>query len=207
MNVEEKDFVSMFRKIAQLRQEVSSYILAPDKIPASVDDLCDVVSRMYGLKIEVRKVTAPGVFLRGALLRFFTSAGKRALILVRSGQAEEWTRFTVAKELSQIILDEEEDFTIDAVQTITNIMHSINLDLNGDGGHSLDSITLGERLSELCAMEFLYPAEFHAQDHEKIAALSSSFGRLALKWKMPAVAIAWAHQEDYRAICAACRGK
>lgn len=207
MNVEEQNLIRMFQKIDQLRNEIKQYMIAPDKIPVSVDDLCDVVRRMYGVEIEVREVAAPGKFLRGTLLLYNTNGQKKACILVRAGQTDDWKRFTVAKELSQIVLDEEEDYSTDAVVTITGLMHSLQLDMNGEGDYHPDTVVLNERLSELCAMEFLYPAEFHERDYSEIERGGLNYRKLALRWKIPIVAAGWAHQADYRAACKECRGR
>lgn len=172
MNLDGQKAEKIFKKIKQVREEINAVYLAPDRPHLSVKELCDIVSRMYNLKIEAYEVPFEGEFLRGMIERY----EERAVIYIRKGQSEDWKRFIAAKELCHIVADEPEDWSVHGDVTISKLLAEHQL----AGVQLADAVVQSETFAEIGAIELLYPFKDRVKDRENCQTLASiaSFYRI-----------------------------
>ena len=108
----------VFRKVRQVQGEIRAYCLAPDRPDLPVEDFQRIVSQMYNIEILKFSVPFEGSFVRGMLERY----RNKAIIYIKKGMGEEWTRFVAVKEMCHIVNDEEEDWSVNGVSTIKEML-------------------------------------------------------------------------------------
>lgn len=174
-----------YRKVKHIREHMKAYCLAPDRAKLSIEDLRWCISDMYDVKIEMREVAFEGEYLRGLVERY----EGRARILIRAGQGEEWMRFTAAKELCHIAIDEKEDWSPRGHETIENLLLEDQLDNQDADKHKARKMAhataQSEKLAVIAAIELMYPHEFREDDLKKIAERGTTQKALALHFHVP----------------------
>jgi Zn-dependent peptidase ImmA (M78 family) len=131
---------------------------------------------MYKLPITIYGVSFDADYTRGMLLRF----NDRAVVYVRHQLESDWRRFTAVKEVCHIILDEQEDWSTDGVQTIADLQNDLTLE------RELGKATSqSETLAELAAIELMYPWECRMADLKKLANGETTEIKIALEQRMP----------------------
>jgi len=190
MIVETAKIESTFRKVKQIKEYMQHYCIAPDRAKMSVEDLQRCISDMYGIKIEKQEVLFEGEYLRGLVERYEA----RARIFLRTGQGEEWMRFTATKELCHLAIDEKEDWSPRGHETIQSLLIEDRLDLDGDevaqeARKLADSRAQSEKLAEIAAVELMYPYEFRQDDIKAIAKGTTTLKALAVHFQVPAYVI------------------
>jgi hypothetical protein len=100
-------FVSMLKKIQQVREHYKTYILDGAGLPVSIEDLKWVIRDIYKIEIVTFEVNYAGEFTRGLVERYST----QARILIRKGMNKRLQRFVAAKEMAHIVIDEPEDWS------------------------------------------------------------------------------------------------
>jgi hypothetical protein len=197
MIVETARIEATFRKVKQIKEYMQQYCIAPDRTKLSIEDLQWSVSEMYDIKIEKREVLFEGDHVRGLVERY----ADRARILVRAGQGEEWMRFTAAKELCHLAIDEKEDWSPRGHETIQSLLIEERLDLVGDpeaqkARKMADSRAQSEKLAEIAASELMYPHHFRESDIQAIADGKTTISALAMHFHAPSYIIGSAHHPN-----------
>jgi len=197
MIVQTAKIEATFRKVKQIKEYMQQYCIAPDRSKLSVEDLQRCVSDMYSVKIEKREVLFEGEYLRGLVERY----RDRARILIRAGQGEEWMRFTAAKELCHLAIDEKEDWSPRGHETIQSLLIEERLDNEGDAAalkarKLADSRAQSEKLAEIAAGELMYPHEFRENDIKAIADGKTTLKALAVHFHVPAYVIGVSHHPN-----------
>jgi len=123
----------------------------------SIENIETVIERIIRLPISKFTVNKETRHTLGSFHRF----EDRIEIYVRKELDPLVERFVVVKELCHAIMDESEEYSTDAVQTIRELkklkMPYINLE-----GAPL--ATRSEKLAEVMAVELIYPVEYRAAD-------------------------------------------
>ena len=190
MILSQEKIMETFEKVKNLKEDYCTYSLSPNKNVISIKDLIDTVARMYNLSIETIAVEFPGKFTRGVLLRY----RDKVIIPVRHNLENSWQNFTVVKEISHIILDQEEDWSFEGVKTITNLLDDYLL---MDKSSNAKNISQSEFLAELAALEIMYPHDCRTHDLKKIKNNETSKFKIAIQHKIPEVMIVKALSERH----------
>ncbi len=182
--------VTVLRKVRNLREHLVKLCPAPQGPIISIMDLHWAIQDMYVLRIEMWEAAYDGEHVVGALLRFPKFDPPSARIYVKAGQSEEERRYAAAKELSQIVIDEPDDFSTLGVETLSALLVEWKLASENGVGHPKPSDVLqSEQLAEIAAIELMYPFEFRANDLKKIENGETSIARIALEHRVPEHAI------------------
>lgn len=180
-----------FRKVKHLREEYRSYSLAPNLNRLSVEDVFAIVRQMYQIEIVKQGVPFEARHTRGMLLRF----RHKALIYVRHDLDDDMKRFTAVKELCHVILDEEEDWSVDGVNTIEQLQNDLHLNGNDAKAKMAASTSQAELLAELAALELLYPIECRRADQQRQNFVAE---RAAYEHGIPVSMVERSISENYR---------
>ncbi len=171
---------SAFRKVRDIQEFVRTYVLAPDKIPVSVEDTQWAIEQKYGLKIAKELVDFHAVHIRGMVERYDDG---RANIFIRLNQDVDeesnkyWHRFIAVKEMAHLAIDEKEDWNPDGSRTIEELIKDHGFDGMRPAAEEIQS----EVLAELVAIEILYPMEFRQGDLDRGTATAV----LAAEYQVP----------------------
>lgn len=157
--------------------------------------MADIIADMYSIDIRLFEVTASGRTVAGNVERY---KDNRAVIMVRSQQTEDMLRFVSVKELCHIMLDEEDDWSSDAIATIREMKVEFDLaKTNGDGVLNPSRTQMSEYLALVAAVALMYPCEFHAADKAKVESGEKSIAKIALEHGMPGWAIELAFNHEH----------
>ena len=171
---------SAFRKVRDIQEFVRAYVIAPDKVPVSVEDTQWAIEQKYELKISKELVDFPAVHIRGMIERYEDG---RANIFIRLRQDTDaeinkyWHRFIAVKEMAHLAIDEKEDWNTDGCRTIDELIKDHGFDGMRPAAEEIQS----EVLAELVAIEILYPMEFRQGDLDRGATNSA----LAAEYEVP----------------------
>lgn len=169
-----------FRKVRDLQEFIRLYVLAPDKIPVSVEDTQWAIEEKYDLRIEKIVVDFEAKHIRGMMERYADGAAK---VYVRKNQdpdketCEYWCRFIAVKEMIHLAIDEREDWSPNGVATIEELIRDHSFEQLKPAREEIQS----EHLAEVAAFELLYPMEFRQGDIDKGVA----FSKLAAEYEIP----------------------
>ncbi|GGZ23238.1 hypothetical protein [Asticcacaulis endophyticus] len=194
-----------FRKVRDIQEFVRTYVISPDKIPVSIEDVQWAVEQKYGLKIRKELVDFEAQHIRGMMERYEDGT---ANVFVREYQDANkdinlyWHRFITLKEIVHLGIDEKEDWNPDGCFTLDELIKE-----NGYSGiNKVMSETQSEHLAEIAAIELLYPFEFRASD----IASGKSVMQLSHEYQVPPYVIARAlspnHMKMARAVWNEIRG-
>jgi len=201
MIVESKRLKVLFRKAAQVEAEIRAYVIAGDKIPVSVEDIQSTVGMMYTLTIEKHIVPVNTTYLQSMMLRY---ANGRIRILVKAALPHDEKRFAVCKEISHVIMDEQEDWSLEVLNTITNLIEVSRLDIQTEGKSTApNGAIITEKLAAYLAIELLYPHDLREADFVALEKGETSFAKLALRYEIPLKEIETAHAESLSVILCA----
>ncbi|MBB3944666.1 Zn-dependent peptidase ImmA (M78 family) [Rhizobium skierniewicense] len=178
-----------FKKIHHVREEYATYVNGANLNCISVEDLYSVVSTMYEIKITKKGVTFEGNFLRGLMERY----AKEVIIRVRMNQTDDWLRFTAVKELCHVIIDEREDWSVDGVRTIEDLL----IEYFANIGDVAKGVSQSEMLAEIAALELLYPYECREHDIARLAKKETSLIKIASYHRVPTAMISRALDSYY----------
>jgi Zn-dependent peptidase ImmA (M78 family) len=138
---------------------------------------------MYNLNIEKHEVSSRAVYLKSMVLRY---SDGRALILVRLNLPDAEKRFCVVKELCNLFLDEKEDWSTNAYQTIDGLIRIFGLTTEQSRSHVPENdVLVCEQLAELAAAELLYPFQYRHNDMADLEAGLTTVAKLALSYDVP----------------------
>jgi hypothetical protein len=197
--ISNEKLVIAFRKARQIIEHKELYILDGKHIPVSIDDLCWVVGDMYGIDINLVLVDFVSQHLRG-MVESNNHGTKSANVYVQKNQDSEWRRFIAAKELSQLIIDEEEDWNSLGVDTIDGLIKEEQFP-QSDAECTEDDIApkhlQSEMLAQAVALEILFPFEFREKCKQQCIDGLSTIDDLSQHFGIPEYAIMWAFNEHY----------
>lgn len=184
-----------FAKVAAVRQQLRARALEGLQPQLDWRTLADVIADMYGIDILMFEVTASGRTVAGNVERY---RDNRAVIMVRSQQTEDMLRFVSVKELCHIMLDEQDDWSSDAIATIREMKVEFDLaKTNGDGVLNPSRTQMSEYLALVAAVALMYPCEYHAADKAKVESGEKSIAKIALEHGMPGWAIELAFNHEH----------
>lgn len=162
--------------------------LAPDRAKLSVEDLQWAIQDMYEITISKREVAFEGEYVRGLMERY----EKRARILIRKNQEEDWIRFASVKELCQVAISEKEDWSVDGTRTLDALLYEVFLDKHGseeENNKPPKELTpnpiQSEKLAEIAAIELMYPFNYRSDDLAAMAANKTTLRKIAVHFHAP----------------------
>jgi IrrE N-terminal-like domain len=184
MQINSQKLMSILQKVRIVREHLQAVCHEPQGPVLSIMNLHWAIQDIYKLTIEMRDVSFDADHLRGKVERY---SDNRARILVRSRQSDEEKRFATAKELCHLMIDEEDDWSVQGVDTISGLLMEWKLQQANGVGHTHPTDPLqSEILAEIAAVEFMYPAEYRATDIAKLAESSTTIARISLEHELPA---------------------
>lgn len=193
MLIDSEDIKRILNKVRIAREHLSATWPPKDACVLSVMDFHWAVQDIYGLQIEMLKVSFQAQHLRGTTERRGKDLPSR--VLVRAEQTPEFQRFVAVKELCHLMIDEKDDWSSAGVETIRGLLKEWELLGENGTGHMDPSNPLeSEMLAEIAAIEMLYPREFRANDIAKIAEKQTTIQKIALDHDVPPYAIEQAHR-------------
>jgi hypothetical protein len=195
MQVSGEKAVSAFLKVKRLKEHWGTLLIAGDRETVSIEDYQYVIEDMYGLRIEKREVIFDGEHLRGMVERY---RDNRARVLIWGGQPDRWKRFTAVKELTHLVIDEEEDWSVEGATTLDRLIYEIRVQ-NGD--LTANFAIQSEILAMIAAIEILYPYAWRLDDAARRAAGEVTTEKLALEYNLPAAVVFRALHPEHLHTC------
>jgi hypothetical protein len=187
MLVTHEKIESCLRKVAEVRDYIKQYSIEPLGQVLNLADFHYAVQDICDLQIEVLEVTFEGQHLRGKTELY---KDKKARVLIRSGQTEYEKRLAVAKELSHLLIDEEEAYSADGIETIKEFLQEWHIAKENGLGHTDPSEPLvSEIMALVVALELLYSDEYQSADIQKLANGEKTLEQIALEHEIPAHAV------------------
>ncbi len=174
-------------------------MLAGDDPTVSIDNLHRMIEQMYGIKVVLKEIPVSTVHVVSIVRRYHDGTAE---IVLRSPLSDAEKRFAVAKELLHLVLDEREDWSTQAAETINGLIELQRLELDGVSDHKPSPIVICEHLAEFAAIELLYPYEARPGIEKEVEASGRlSWATVALRYRLPVRAIRTAHYAPYRLMC------
>lgn len=193
MLVETNKLVSAFKKVQQLHEHMKLYCLGGGKIPVCHKEVHWAIIDSYDHPIEVRRAGAGGAHVRALVLRAKKGAKRPHIILVSTKQAEDWLRFAQVKELSHILVDEAEDWSMDVPGTVSLYIYESGI----SASKIAPPVVQSEEIAMCVAMEILYPFDDRVHDAAELAAGKTSMAKLALHYDLPEAIVGRALNANY----------
>ncbi len=192
MWIDSEDIKRVLKKVRVAREHLAASWPPQNACVLSVMDFHWAVQDIYQIEVEMLKVSFVAQHLRGKVER---NKGKPSRVLVRADQSPEFLRFVAVKELCHLMIDEEDDWSSEGVETISGLLKEWELSKQNGTGHTDPSNPLeSEMLAEIAAIEMMYPREFRAADIEKIALKQTTLQKIALEHDVPPYAVEQAHR-------------
>lgn len=187
--------ISCFRIAAQVSHYYNIHTDADDiDGRVSVENLRLIVERMTQLPIVKKEVPHQAVNVRGLMERY----KDHVAIYIPDSLSEEQKRGALVKELCHPLIDEQQDFSVDGVETIRGLLKYTAVPFDGKESDQVKS----EHLAEFVAIELLYPLEYRDGDRERIAK-GATILDIAKKRGVPPNWVARAIDPRYVDICRA----
>lgn len=167
-----------FLEVARVRETLTQYCLAADKVPVSLDDIEDAIGHEYNATIDKKTLPFKSDLVRG-MIRIYEPEDHgttRAQIIIDADMNHAMTRLVQTKELCHVMLHNMENCTDDPTRIIAYyVQETVLVDVNGDP--KLD--VKNEALADICAYELLFPHELRVEAARKIAAKEDSVFTIA----------------------------
>lgn len=184
---------TVFEKVKQVKQNKKLLCLSPDHVPVSIEDLQYVIEDQYGWKISKYEVSFSADFLRGMVEKFNNGT---ANVYVGANQSIAAQRFTAAKELAHIMIDEEEDWSPRGQATIDNLIVEEYVP-SEPPRKAADGNIQSEALAEIAAMEILYPIEFREDDQKRVKSGEATIPQISIHFNLPEFIVGKALNPSY----------
>jgi len=192
-----------FKKARQVMEHKELYVLDSSRLPVSIDDLRYVVGDMYDIEINMKLVDFGSEHLRG-MVESCNHGTKTANVYVKKSQNSEWRRFIAAKELSQLIVDEDEDWNPDGVDTIDGLIQEAQFPQSTSEDESENQCApthlQSEMLAQAVALEILFPFEYRVKCKEDYDNGARTLDDLSQQFGIPEYAINWMFSEQYHTV-------
>jgi hypothetical protein len=183
MQLDPDKVIAVLQKVRVVREHLAKNCQKPQNHLLSIMDLHWAVEDIYNLKIEMWEVSYEATYSQGTVERY---ASDRARIFIRSDQTDFDRRFTTVKELSHIIIDEKDDWSIHGVDTIKGLVTEWRFTIEDQSAKGSPAKPLqSELLAVLAAIELMYPFEFRATDIDKLNHNLTSIAKIALTHESP----------------------
>lgn len=152
------------------------------RIPVSIEELQDYVAANTAWTITKEEVVYPqGQYIRGRLHRLENNVAK---IHVRRDQDQDWKRLVAAKELFELLIGTPDDMCPYGDEILEMLVLEGHVGIIGGPGDGSNGQT--ELISELAAMETLYPLSHRLVDLENMRPKGPlTIGKLSLKYGIP----------------------
>lgn len=149
-----------------------------DSAAMSVEAFAEHVSQEYGIDIEFRVIDVETKYVLGYVERY--DNGKRAIIYLVEPIGSRWRRLVGVKELCQLVLDSEDEFSTDAKDTLARLVtptREIDRDEN--------MVVRSEYTAEALAYELIYPHEYRKADKARLEAGDVTVAELGARYGIP----------------------
>lgn len=160
----------------------------PDKL--SIEELQEHISETFKVQIEVKLLDVEVKAVYGFIMRY--DDGKRACVYIVKNISPRWKRLVGVKELCHVVVDIEEDWNPNGLDTLQRLMTQ-PLDIDAVENLAFRS----EHIAELVALEIIYP---HENRREDIAA-GAKTDLIAAKYKLPETIIQMVLSPVYMSMC------
>jgi Zn-dependent peptidase ImmA (M78 family) len=180
---------NIFRKVRNLKDQYSAYVLGGDSGVLRIEDFHRVIEESYNLKILKTTVAFEGENIRGQMERY----DDKILIRIRRSQTLDWLRFATVKEFCHIVIDEQEDWSADGVGTIEKLV--IEYQINND--QEAEITTQSEMFAEIAAIEIMYPFQYRIVDLEELKKQNTTIVKIASHYGLPAFMVSRALSDSY----------
>jgi Zn-dependent peptidase ImmA (M78 family) len=189
MNIDINKLVAVMKKVRVVRQHLKT-CHAPQLPTLSIMDLHWAIQDIYKLEIDMFEVSFDGEHVRGNVERYNNN---RARIFIRQNQSDDEKRLAAVKELSHIMIDEQDDWSTNGVDTIAGLLTETKLIAENGVGHQNPTNPLqSETLAYAAAVELMYPYDFRDADIKKLETAETTIAKIALEHDVPAYAIEFA---------------
>ncbi len=163
---------------------------AIDSTHMSLKELADHVTKLCGVEVEFRQVDVETDHIFGHIEVY--DNGKRAVIYVVKNISDRFKHAVIAKELCQLLLDNQEDWQPDGKDTLQKLVVPI-VEIDAAENVAVRSEQLAERLS----WELLYPLELRRKDLDE----GQSHEQIAGRVRLPVQIVAILLSSSYMAWC------
>ena len=172
-----------FGKVANVRAYLNQRFPNRHMVALNFAELAQAISDKSQLTVQVCAVAAPGKLVAGTVERYRDG---NVLILVKHELADDLLRFVVVKELCHLVIDDEPDWTTNAVKTVKEVKAEFDLARqNGDGVSNPSRTQMSEHLAIVSAVALMYPCETHEADMLKVFNRETTIARIAMEYQMP----------------------
>ena len=142
-----------------------------DKDKINVENIQKIVQMITGLEIEKKIVLVPDNPIRGYVERYPTKIDiyineDQSVPESRNYEIVPWQKHTTIKELSHVLLDDDNSFEPDPNATLGEMVQYSGPFLSEE----MSPTVLSEHMAEILAMELHYPLEFRREDRGYIDA-------------------------------------
>jgi Zn-dependent peptidase ImmA (M78 family) len=190
MNIDMEKLAAVMRKVRVVRAHLHQVCHAPQEAVLRIMDLHWAIQDIYELEIEMLEVSFDGEHVRGNVERY---SDKRARIFIRAHQPDDEKRLAAVKELSHIMIDEQDDWSTNGVETITGLLTETRLVAENGVGHENPTNPLqSETLAYAAAVELMYPYDYRDADIQKLDVSQTTIAKIALEHDVPPYAIEFA---------------
>lgn len=164
-----------------------------DSAYMSVEELTEYVTKKCGVTISFKAVDAETARVFGFITRY---KGGDAVIYIGKNIPDRFKPAVATKELCQILLDTEEDWRTDGIDTLERLVVP-NIEVDAPENIAVRSEQLAERLS----WELLYPIELRRRDLNEIAENKASMPEVAARVRLPLQIVALLLSAPYMEWC------
>lgn len=168
--------LAAFTAARDLNLELWQKVIDPASM--SIDDLHAVIEAKYNVRIALQTIDVEMDNVWGFIERY--DHGRRADIYIVKNIPERWKRAVAAKELCHVVLDFEDDWNKDGLDTLQRL-GSILLEPDAPENAAVRS----EQIAEICAWELLYPHEFRGNDKAELDGGVTTIAALAARYQLP----------------------
>jgi hypothetical protein len=161
----------------------------------SVDEFHEHVTEHHGVAATIKVVDVETEHVFGFIERY--NDGTTTIYIVKNLSLR-WKRVVGTKELCQIVVDRQEDFSPDGQDTIQRLFASaVAIDLYAPENAAL----LSEYVAEVVAWELLYPHELRRADKARIDAGEITIADVATRLRLPSDIVSVVLSPPYLALC------
>lgn len=193
MLIKDDKVCAVFKKVHHIREEYQRYVIGNNTHLIAIEDLQRVVENMYDLAIVKTQLNFSSVFIRGMMERH----KDKILIRVYSGQPLDWKRFTTVKEMCHVVIDEAEDWSVEGVTTLKEMIHEFSLESTPDSAEEAEKVSQSELLAEIAATEIMYPYEVRQGDLKRLSEKATTFDIIAKEHGLPVSVVGRALSKSY----------
>jgi hypothetical protein len=186
-------YVPLFQKALRINEQLwASEGPWVSSEAASIDELKEAVERAYDVTITIMEVPFEGRHILGLIERY--DGGRAVTIYVRYGLPDGQRRLTATKEITHVIIDEEESFNADGHEILEKLCE---LQLPDEPALHSENDAL------IVACELLYPYENRRDDVAALAENKVTLAGLSAKYRMPEHLISWVLRPKWLEFCEA----